>query len=573
MKKIILAFLLFQTQFIKSQNNAQAFDWAINPGSASNEILSIKHNSLGEALALFQIRDSAKFGGNTVVSLPLSGYPTDNYFIGKASQNGIGQIVLERGNSTSNVYSVFTDFVLDGNDNIFLGGRTSAGNDFGNGVTLSGKGYFIAKYNNQGIAQWSKIYNFGNPTMSSFSSEPWKLQCLANGEILAIRIENNRFNLIRLDQNGNELQNTIINIQSPGSNTLKSSYNNCIADDNGNFYLYLNSTNSQIVVNNDTTKITNGTHPATAYLFAYDKFGAKRYSKAWRGSIKDLAVDKPSSNLYISWVQYGGQLNLAPMDNLNGNNGTFIESFSGIVCIDNNANFIKKSVENQSEEYPYEAILPIVDGKLLATFTHNNGIILNAGSQTFSTPSGSLFTWVELDANLNRDYFVAEPNINQGNSTPLPFMSCFNTKVVVGLDWFASDQSSIDINGITLTANDQSTTFPIRYNSPFNMFGTDVTLAQFDRSTLATVGLNPEDKILSDIMLFPNPATNEFTIHLEELNNQSVLSLTNLLGQKIITLPITEKTNFISTSKLNKGVYLVTISNGKIIIQKKLIVE
>ncbi|MBK6834413.1 MAG: T9SS type A sorting domain-containing protein [Bacteroidetes bacterium] len=495
------------------------------------------------------------------------------FFIGKTLPNGTGQILIERGNSSSNVYSVFSDFVLDNNDDIIIGGRTSVGNDFGNGVTLTSKGYFIAKYNNQGVAQWARTYNFGNPNITSFSTEPWKLKCLPNGEILAIRIENNRFNLIRLDQNGNELQNTIINLQSPGSNTLRSSYNNCIADDNGNFYLYINSTNNQIVINNDTTKITNGSHPATAFIFAYDKFGVKRYSKAWRGSIKDIALEKQTSNLFISWVQYGGQQNLAPMDNLNGNNGTFIDSFSGIVCTDSNGNFIKKSVDNQPEEYPYEAILPINNGRLLATFKHSSSTVLNAGTQTYSAPTGSLFTWVELDANLNRDYFVAEPNINQSNSTPLPFMSCFNSKVVVGLDWFASDQNSISINGITLTANDQSTTFPIRYNSPFNMFGTDVTLAQFDRSTLATIGLNPEDNVLSDIMLFPNPATNEFTIHLEELDNQSVLSLTNLLGQKFITLPITEKINVINTSKLNRGVYLVTISNGKTIIQKKLLVE
>lgn len=576
MKKIIIAILLIQTNLIKAQNNAQAFDWSSNPGSASNALLSIKQNSQGETMALYRIRDSAKFFNNVILSLPLSGYPTDNYFIGKKNNNGTGEVVIERGNTTSNVYSTYSDFVLDNNDNIVLGGRTSAGNDFGNGVTLSGKGYFLAKYNSQGIAQWAKMYNFNNPSISSFSTEPWLIQCLANGEILAIRNEGNRFNLIRLDANGNELLDSIINIQSGGVNTLKSSLNNCIADANGNFYLYLNSTSNQLIVNNDTTTITNGSHPATAFIYAYNKFGTKIYSKGWRGSIKDIAVDTQTSNLYISWTQYGGQLNTAPMNNLQGNAGTFIESFSGIVCVDSNANFIKKSTENQSDEYPYQSILPINGGRILGTFEHNTGVTITAGTQNYSVANGSAFTWIELDENLNRDYFISEPAYNASNSKPVAFMACKNNKVSVGLEWSRSVQIDLNINGNILSANKESLTFPTRYSSPFNLFGKDATLAEYSREFLGTVGLKtPSVELNLDYNLFPNPATNQITISLNDKykNEKYRVRITNIVGEEIYK---SQERNFpitLSTSNLKSGIYFVTLNQNETTITKKLIIE
>lgn len=86
---------------------------------------------------------------------PSGSYPQSNSFVARRNTNNTGEAVLTRGNSSSDIFTSFRNVALDQNDNIFIYGSTSdpSGKNFGNGVSVSGKGYFFVKYNSAGTAQ------------------------------------------------------------------------------------------------------------------------------------------------------------------------------------------------------------------------------------------------------------------------------------------------------------------------------------------------------------------------------------------------------------------------------------
>ncbi|MBK6984834.1 MAG: T9SS type A sorting domain-containing protein [Bacteroidetes bacterium] len=589
MKKFLLPFAVLLNITINAQNNAQAFDWSFNPGANNNFLSALHYDSQGNLLVMASASDSANFGGNIVTALPSGSYPTTNYYIGKRNTNGTSQILLQSRNGATNVFSNFSDFNLDINNNIIVVGATSAGHDFGNGVTLSDKGYMIAKYNNSGVAQWAKMYNFGNPNMSSFTTKPWYIQCLPNGDVVAVLKETTRFAYIKIDANGNELLYKEYKITSNGStSSISTSKNNCFIDNTGAFYLYYNSVNSNAIpkfklstVTNsvttpfDSVEISNSGHSGVSFLFAFRANGNKKYFKGFRGSMVDLAVEASTGNTLLDWVQYGGQNNIAPMNMISTNNGTFAQTYAGIIAIDSLGNFIKKSTETPSLQYRYESILPIGNFKLIGTLKYANGNTLSAGTQTYSISSGGIFTWFELDQNLTPSYFVAAPLINQNNSLAEDAISNYGNKVAVGIEWHPSTQSTLNINGTILKANDKNTSFYTRYNSPFNMPGTDIAIAQFDRTLSgSTASINESQNKTINYMLYPNPAKNVLNIELDNLlNDNKTVTIANILGEVVLSETSSGNKFSINTSNLISGVYFVTISNKGIQSTQKIIIE
>ncbi len=71
------------------------------------------------------------------------------------------------------------------------------------------------------------------------------------------------------------------------------------------------------------------------------------------------------------------------------------------------------------------------------------------------------------------------------------------------------------------------------------------------------------DKTFSQISVYPNPFTNVLTF--ENLNSTSSFSISNILGETIMSNKITQNNLTINTSELNKGIYIITFEgmNGK----------
>lgn len=590
MKKLLLSLAALLNLNLYSQNNAQAFDWALNPGANANFLKALHYDSQGNLLVMASASDSANFGGNIVTSLPSGSYPTTNYYIGKRFTNGTSQIIVQCRNGSNNLFSNFSDFNLDINNNIIVVGSTSAGHDFGNSITLSNKGYMIAKYNNSGIIQWAKMYNFGNPNMSSFTTKPWHIQCLPNGEIVAVLKETSRFAYIKLDANGNELLYKEYTINSYGSiGTITSSKNNCYIDNTGAFYLYYNTVNNNsvpklklstttnsVTLPFDSATIVNGAHPGVSFLLAFRSNGNIKYFKGFRGSMIDIAVEATTGNVLLDWVQYGGQNNIAPMTSITGNSGVFSDTYQGILAVDSLGNFIKKTIENPiNKQLKIEAMLPLGNFKLIGTLEHDNGNVLTAGTQTYSISSGGVFTWFEFDQNLTPVFFIAAPLYNQNNSLAEDAISSFGNKVAVGIEWFASTQSTININGTILKANDKNTSFSTRYNSPFNLPSADIAIAQFDRTLQGTpTSLLNLPNYGNEIVIYPNPAKEILNIQFNNKSNNTIkIMITNLLGETVLTETTISNTISINTSQLNSGVYFVTIFDSEIQSTQKIIIQ
>lgn len=590
MKKLLLISVLFSSNICFTQNNAQAFDWALNPGANNNSLKALHYDSQGNLLVLASASDSASFGGNTITALPSGSFPTTNYYVGKRNTNGTSQVVLQSRNGATNVFSNFSDFNVDANNNMIVVGATSAGHDFGNGVTLSNKGYIIAKYNSSGTAQWAKMYNFGNPNMNAFTTKPWHLACLPNGDIVAILKETARFAYIKLDANGNELLYKEYAITNTGSNsTITSSQNNCYIDNTGAFYLYYNTvdmsttpklklstvTNS-VTTPFDSVSISNTGHAGVSYLLAFRPSGNKKYFKGFRGSMIDLAVEALTGNTLLSWVQYGGQNNVSPMNSLTGNTGVFADTYQGVMAVDSLGNYIKKTLETPiNQQLRIESMLPLGNFKLIGTIKYSTGNVLTAGTQTYSLSSGAVFTWYEFDQNLVPSYFVAAPLYNSSNAVALQPLSNYNNKVAVGLSWFASTQSTLNINGTILKANDKNTSFPTRYSAPYNAVGTDIAIAQFDRTLQGTpAGLNEHQEQQINFSIYPNPAKEIINVKLEDSNNEpAIIKISNILGETVLSESTTSNNFTLKTNNLKSGVYFITLTNQCKQSTQKIIIE
>jgi len=83
----------------------------------------------------------------------------------------------------------------------------------------------------------------------------------------------------------------------------------------------------------------------------------------------------------------------------------------------------------------------------------------------------------------------------------------------------------------------------------------------------AALSVNEND--IFSFNLYPNPTTNQFTIHLDTSIQLKQISIYNTLGQEVLT----SKEYIINTSKLSSGTYTVKVETSKGKFSKKIIIE
>jgi hypothetical protein len=86
----------------------------------------------------------------------------------------------------------------------------------------------------------------------------------------------------------------------------------------------------------------------------------------------------------------------------------------------------------------------------------------------------------------------------------------------------------------------------------------------------STVGIQETNSNESNIMVYPNPATNDITI---EYPQSAVIEITDIQGQLIKTLAATDNKTNIDVSSLSGGVYIVEVKTDKGITFKKFVKE
>ena len=75
--------------------------------------------------------------------------------------------------------------------------------------------------------------------------------------------------------------------------------------------------------------------------------------------------------------------------------------------------------------------------------------------------------------------------------------------------------------------------------------------------------LSNSENISANLIIYPNPTKDYFTIDLKQkFSENNILNINDLLGKKIIAVALKQKVSIIDIQNLEKGVYIVTLSNG-----------
>jgi hypothetical protein len=561
MKKLVIFIALCFNGILFAQNNATSFDWAFNTGGGGDSVYRMQYNSTGDLLVLGTITGSGQFG-----TTQLNGGANIRY-IGKRTTNGT-MSVLQTFKNYSNAYPyviVPYDMAIDTNDNIIITGvlgYASIPFDFGNGVTLTGKGYFMVKYNSAGVAQWAKLYDL-NTTFNSYTS-PIALQVLPNNDIYFLTKSPNAPSptwLIKLNSSGTELWHKEFLFE----NIIKPQ-NNFFADNNGNTHILVSSSNSSIVVLGETlTKEPNVSISPNycSYILSFDANGDKKTYKSITGGSADYAVEKQTGNVIFNHSSFysdsPAQYKLWPACPLN---------YKGYIATDENYNYIKS--QSGTFNANDESIYPTGNLSFFGCTTTNivgNGVtgtvaagrVVTAGTQTYTVGANKSAMLVKFyDSNLSFYGFVAHPELN---SLTAPFdvgksYAVYNNKITFSGAFSKTTDPTVIINGTTLTACNIN-------NTGQDLFITQVDVSQF------TLKTNKYD-LSNNFKIYPNPSIGNFNIEVAENLLSSKATIYNLLGQKIKEFSLKST---ITNQSLTKGIYLLEIEKEGSKTTKKLIVN
>jgi hypothetical protein len=83
--------------------------------------------------------------------------------------------------------------------------------------------------------------------------------------------------------------------------------------------------------------------------------------------------------------------------------------------------------------------------------------------------------------------------------------------------------------------------------------------------------INEKEEKESALLVYPNPFNNELTVNFELTNSSAKLAIYNLVGAKVLSQNITQKTTVIDLSNQSNGIYFITITDGENRISRKVI--
>ncbi len=570
MKKITqLLILVFITNGF-AQTNSASFDWSFNGGGGYNTTKKLQYNSQGELVFLMDIGHQTTFGGTTISDPGYVNFPGTSTFIGKRSQTGTETVLIKR-NTPNPSSATFQDFVIDNDDNIILTGATfgyapTIFYDFGNGIKLYGKGNFIAKFNPQGVCQWANIINYNSTAGTYSENKNIGLGVLPNNDIYFANRSTNGdkpFWLIRINPAGTEIWHKEWLMTSTSTIGIYTSKNNCFFDNTGKAYFFIQSLYGDVVTV-DGTVLTPpaGAHPTTSSLLTINGDGTNGVFSTYRGAFGDIAVEKASGNVLLDWRQY--VQNPTPFDVLpKAVNETY--QFIGIIALDSNRNFINRTAVLFTTSYG--SLFPLGNLNFVTNTVMSPTETVTTGNQTF-TATKYTPTWKFFE-NFVFTKFVAHPEINGTSTKSYDLMALYNNKLAVSGSYGLVNNTTIQVNGTTLTSCDKDPNFATLYPSWVSLQG-DVFISQLTVSS--SLGVT-ENKILN-FQIYPNPASNQINISFDKNIEKANLKIISILGQTVFERQnISRNDTTIDVSKLAKGIYVIRVSDGISITNTKFIKE
>jgi PKD repeat protein len=127
--------------------------------------------------------------------------------------------------------------------------------------------------------------------------------------------------------------------------------------------------------------------------------------------------------------------------------------------------------------------------------------------------------------------------------------------------------------------------FPIHTFTPgihviclqYNYQLSGVTCLQTFCDTLSTTVIASINELTNkDIRIYPNPATNNLTVFIENINfinNESILKLIDISGKEVYTGKLTQQKEILDVTPFDKGYYVLVIDNNIVNTVRKIIIE
>ena len=451
---------------------------------------------------------------------------------------------------------------VDANNNIIIAGITSGYNqtvnyDFGNGILLYGKGNFVAKFNSDGVCQWAKLINYNIAGSLPYTEGiPLGLGVLPNNEIYFAGRSNNAnkpFWLLKIDANGNEVWHKEWILPEDNYVGITTSKTGSFFDNTGKAYFIVsNLTGNTIIFDNTPLVPPNGTHPAVYSIVTIDGNGNNDLFTTYRGVLSDIAVEKSTGNVLLKWGQY--QLNPAPFNIVPTTaNGVY----EGIVGIDTNRNFLGCTQGILLTQNDIEFIFPLGNLDFAGTDLLQATEQITAGSQSF-TATNKTPVWKFFE-NFNMTKFVAHPEIlgSSNYASTYPLMAMYGNKVAVSGSYGKADNTTITVNGTTLTACEYDLNFGTDYPN-YASITNDVFISQLNTQfNLGTINNN----ILNEITIFPNPTSAKLNLKSSVNLDNANLKIISLTGQTVFEKQNLSGLDFsFDVSKLSSGLYIIEIT-------------
>lgn len=115
-------------------------------------------------------------------------------------------------------------------------------------------------------------------------------------------------------------------------------------------------------------------------------------------------------------------------------------------------------------------------------------------------------------------------------------------------------------------------------NSYYSVYVTDANGCVVFNDVNGSLSIE-EEKVLSNLKVFPNPLTNETTLNIEVnlVGTENVsLSIIDIFGKNIINISETASSKYtksLGLNNLSKGIYLVKLSSGNEVVSKRILIQ
>jgi hypothetical protein len=513
--------------FFAVKSNAQlgsGWEWAststVGTYSPGRQVLDIATDNQQNVYAVGRFMGSLTLGGYTVATI---GDGTVNFnidedaFVVKYNSAGQVQWLKKFGISVIGSSQVGQVIATDASGNVYIGGSGMSGFTTNNS--------FLVKYDTDGNLIWSKtnlpLFEVGGINVDS------------DGNLIVMESNQSSKNIYKIDPVTGNILWTVTNT-GVGSNAT-TTYQDFL-DSSGNIY-YTCFTSAAGAVTVAGENIT--TTQTTSFVVSLDTNGNKR----WVQQIDNVQVQLGYTidNNGKSYIQISG-----------GFGGTFqgvsTASYGGNRYLELDSNGI---LTRNLFASPYKGLFRVKNDAIYGFVAEGGGYngTLTYGSFSFPVPlnnKNGLGIVIKYDKNndsvlwANSFSFVGDSAFSFGKL--LTIETTANNKIIVGGLYTAS----VGFGTNTYTIASLSGIYP-----------RDLFIAQGSSETLSTNNFS-----INSMVLYPNPATNTVNF---KVNSPMKLRISNLLGQILIQRNISETDSSLDISPLNKGTYIVclTNSNGK----------